>query len=96
MKTPEEFIKDRYDWSYEDLERWSDNMKKLPMADFSNVIDLMESYSEHVRENKMSLNSLKELLESYHNYYLNERHKITDSSPKYIIENFFKFKNITK
>lgn len=44
--TAYEFIKERYDWSNEDLERWSDAMSKLPMADFNNVIDLMVEFAK--------------------------------------------------
>ena len=43
---PIEFIKDRYDFSNDDLNRLSDAMADLPMIDFENIIDLMESYSE--------------------------------------------------
>ena len=42
-----DFIQDRYDWSYRDVERLSDAMSDLPMIDFDNIIDLMESYAEH-------------------------------------------------
>jgi uncharacterized protein YecA (UPF0149 family) len=49
---PYEFIKDRYDWSYDDLDRLRDAMADLPMIDFENIIDLMESYSEHKLEKK--------------------------------------------
>jgi hypothetical protein len=42
-----DFIQDRYDWSYRDVERLSDAMSDLPMIDFDNIIDLMDSFSEH-------------------------------------------------
>lgn len=49
-----EFIRERYDWSCEDLERWSDAMKALPGADFDNVIDLMDSFAEFKQEQMYS------------------------------------------
>jgi hypothetical protein len=50
IQTAEEFIKDRYDWSSEDLERWVDNMSSLPMAMYDNVIDLMLEFAKlHVK-----------------------------------------------
>lgn len=47
MITAEEFIRERYDWSSEDLERWIDKMSQLPMADYNNVIDLMISFAQY-------------------------------------------------
>ena len=35
-----DFIQDRYDWSYRDVERLSDALSDLPMFDFDNIIDL--------------------------------------------------------
>ncbi len=51
--TAEEFIKERYDWSSSDLEKWIENLSKLPMADYSNVIDLMESFAKYHRKNAL-------------------------------------------
>ena len=48
---PYEFIKDRYDFSNDDLDRLRDAMQSLPMIDFENIIDLMESYSEYKLKN---------------------------------------------
>ena len=57
-----QFIRERYDWSCEDLERWSDAMVALPYADFNNVIDLMESFAEF--KQKTSYNEVFEWLAS--------------------------------
>jgi len=61
IQTAEEFIKDRYDWSSEDLERWVDNMSSLPMAMYDNVIDLMLEFAKlHVERalKQAGLNSM--------------------------------------
>lgn len=42
-----DFLQDRYDMSYDDVERLSDSMSDLPMIDFDNIIDLMDSFAEH-------------------------------------------------
>ena len=50
LLTAEEFIKNHYDWSSEDLERWMDKMSQLPMADANNVTDLMVEFAKlHVK-----------------------------------------------
>ena len=48
IKTIEEFIKDRYDLNSEQLERIKENMSKMPMIDFDNIPDLMESYTKYI------------------------------------------------
>ena len=49
-----DFIQDRYDWSYRDVERLSDAMSDLPMIDFDNIIDLMDSFAEHQVAEKLA------------------------------------------
>ena len=49
-----DFIQDRYDWSYRDVERLSDAMSDLPMMDFDNIIDLMDSFSEYMVAEKLA------------------------------------------
>ena len=49
-----DFIQDRYDMSYDDLERLTDAMSDLPMIDFDNIIDLMDSYAEHKESEKIA------------------------------------------
>ena len=48
-----DFIQDRYDWSYRDVERLTDAMSDLPMMDFDNIIDLMDSFSEYMVAEKL-------------------------------------------
>lgn len=48
IKTIEEFIKDRYDLNSEQLEKIKENMSKMPMIDFDNIPDLMESYAKYI------------------------------------------------
>ena len=49
-----DFIQDRYDWSYRDVERLADAMSDLPMIDFDNIIDLMDSFAEHQVAEKLA------------------------------------------
>ena len=49
-----DFIQDRYDWSYRDVERLTDAMSDLPMIDFDNIIDLMDSFAEHQVAEKLA------------------------------------------
>lgn len=58
-----DFIQDRYDWSYRDVERLTDAMSDLPMIDFDNITDLMESYAEHIQSEKNA--ELKEKLDEF-------------------------------
>jgi hypothetical protein len=58
-----DFIQDRYDWSYRDVERLSDAMSDLPMMDFDNIIDLMDSFAEHKAAEKIA--ELNEKLDEF-------------------------------
>jgi len=46
LKEPREFIKTYWDCSSEQLEQWEEKVNKLPMADFDNILDLMEKYAK--------------------------------------------------
>ena len=46
MKTPTDFILDYWGCSWEDLEPWKEQINKLPLADFGNILDLMEKYAQ--------------------------------------------------
>jgi hypothetical protein len=49
-----DFIQDRYDMSYDDIERLTDSMAAMPMINFDNIIDLMESFVEHKESEKIA------------------------------------------
>ena len=58
-----DFIQDRYDMSYDDIEKLSDSMAAMPFIDFDNIIDLMESYVEYKESEKIA--ELKEKLDDF-------------------------------
>lgn len=58
-----DFIQDRYDMSYDDVEKLSDSMAAMPFIDFDNIIDLMESYVEYKESEKIA--ELKEKLDEF-------------------------------
>lgn len=58
-----DFIQDRYDMSYDDIEKLSDSMAAMPFIDFDNIIDLMESYVEYKESEKIA--ELKEKLDEF-------------------------------
>lgn len=58
-----DFIQDRYDMSYDDIEKLSDSMAAIPFIDFDNIIDLMESYVEYKESEKIA--ELKEKLDEF-------------------------------
>ena len=49
-----DFIQDRYDMSYDDIEKLADSMAAMPFIDFNNIIDLMESYAEYKESEKIA------------------------------------------
>ena len=58
-----DFIQNRYDMSYDDIERLTDSMAAMPFINFDNIIDLMESYVEHKESQKIA--ELKEKLDEF-------------------------------
>ena len=49
-----DFIQNRYDMSYDDIEKLADSMAAMPFIDFNNIIDLMESYAEYKESEKIA------------------------------------------